>query len=415
MSFEDNKDAVESVYEKMIGNLPPELSEDKYYQYFYNLLETGVNYCKFYSSKLVKSIDEEWVNAIEEAVPALQQVVLNPRKFIEEEREVVNAAMARNTTPESIRHLMQHSNLIDKVNPDGTVVPNRILNVFREESWNTYENRFVYTLILELQRFINKRFNVIFDDSKDERGTFFEMESLVDNYTEVIDYKLEIKIREKQTEIDNEEENMGIFARISKLHRQINDLASSGFATIMQQYPLVRHPIVKTNAIGKNLNYKACHKLWNYIHAYDRIGYKVDMVKREPVITREFERDIYNSFLWDYFMLRNFMEETEALCAERPKRQKEITVKYIRQVLDEIIRGLDMSDADVRKLIMNEVSNLQLKYKAERLYEEALERKNAERKNQERRNTERGNTDKRSVERKEVKSAGKSRKRKLRK
>jgi len=219
---------------------------------------------------------------------------LNPRKFIEEEREVVNAAMARNTTPEAIRHLMQHSNLIDKVNPDGTVIPNRILNVFKEESLNTYENRFVYTLILELQRFINKRFNVIFDDSKDERGTFFEMESLVDNYTEVIDYKLEIKIREKQTDVDNDEENMGIFTRISKIHRQVNDLASGGFATIMQDYPLVRHPIVKTNAIGKNQNYMACHKLWNYIHAYDRIGYKVNMVKSEPVITRQFERDIYN-------------------------------------------------------------------------------------------------------------------------
>lgn len=377
MAFEDNRDAVESVYEKMIGSMPKELSEDKYYQYFYNLLETGVSYCKFYSSGLVKNIDEEWVNALEEAMPSLQRVVLNPRKFIEEEREVVNAAMARNTTPEAIRHLMQHSNLIDKVNPDGTVVPNRILNVFKEESLNTYENRFVYTLILELQRFINKRFNVIFDNSKDERGTFFEMESLVDNYTEVIDYKLEIKIREKQTDIDNDEENMGIFTRISKLHRQINDLASGGFATTMQQYPLVRHPIVKTNAIGKNLNYMACHKLWNYIHAYDRIGYKVDMVTREPVITREFERDIYNSFLWDYFMLRHFCEEKEELRVDRPKRQKETDIKHIRQTLDEILRSLDMTDADAKKLIMNEVSNLQLKYKAERLYAEAMERKQA--------------------------------------
>ncbi|MDY2698052.1 MAG: DUF2357 domain-containing protein [Lachnospiraceae bacterium] len=375
MSFEDNKDTIENVYEEMIDNLSPELSENKYYQYFYNLLETGNNYCKYFSSKLVKNIDEEWVKAIEEALPALQTVVLNPRKFIEEDREVVNIAMARNISPESIQHLLQHSNMIDQVNEDGTVIPNRILNVFKEESYNTYENRFICTLLLELQQFINKRFNVIFDNSKDERGTFFEMESMIDNYTETIDYKLEIKIREKQTDIDNEEENMGIFTRISKIHRQINDLASSGFMTTMRQYPLVRHPIVKTNAIGKNLNYKACHKLWNYIHAYDRIGYKVDLVKQEPMITKEFERDIYNSFLWDYFMLRNFQEQTDALNPNRPKRKKEITVKYIRQVLDEIVRGLDMPDANVRKLILNELSDLQLKRKAERMNAEAAEKK----------------------------------------
>lgn len=375
MSFEDNKDTIENVYEKMIGNLSPELAEDKNYQYFYNLLETGNNYCNFFSSKLVKNIDEEWVKAIEDALPALQTVVMNPRKFIEEDREVVNIAMARNISSESIQHLLQHSNMIDQINEDGTVVPNRILNVFKEESYNTYENRFICTLILELQRFINKRFDVIFDTSKDERGTFFEMESLIDNYTETINYKLEIKIRERQTDIDNEEENMGIFTRISKIHRQINDLACSGFMTIMRQYPLVRHPIVKTNAIGKNLNYKACHKLWNYIHAYDRVGYKVDLVKQEPVISGEFERDIYNSFLWDYFMLRNYLEQTDALNINHPKRQKEITVKYIRQVLDEIIQGLDMSDANVRKLIMNELTDLQLKRKRDRTNAELAEKK----------------------------------------
>jgi len=375
MALEDNRENIENVYKKMIDNLPAELTEDRYYQYFYNLLETSNNYCNFYNTRMVKEIDEEWVSAIEEALPALQMVVVNPRKFIEEEREVVNIAMARNISPESIQHLLQHSNMIDQINEDGTVVPNRILNVFKEESLNTYENRFICTLIIELQRFINKRFNVIFDNSKDERGTFFEMESLLDNYTETISYKLEIKIRERQTDIDNEEENMGIFSRISQIHRKINDLAASGFMTTMRKFAPVRHPIVKTNAIGKNLNYKACHKLWNYIHSYDRIGYKVELVKQQPVVSRELERDVYNSFLWDYFMLRNYVEQIDYMNPDRPKRKKEITVKYIRQVLDEIIRGLDMSDANVRKLILNELSDLQLKRKSEQMNASQAEQK----------------------------------------
>ena len=365
MSYEDNKDNVESVYKKMIDDLPAELLEDKYYQYFYNLLETGNNYCNFFSSRLVKNIDEEWVLAIEEALPALRKVVTNPRRYIGEERDVVNVALAKGFSQESIQHLIQHSNLVDKINDDGTVIPNRILNVMKEESLNTYENRFIATLIMELQRFINKRFNVIFDNSKDERGTLFEMESLIDNYTETISYKLEIKIREKQTDVENEEENMGIFTRISKIHREVNDLAGSGFMTTMKKFQPVRHPIVKTNAIGKNLSYKACHKLWNYLHDYERVGYKVELVKQEPVISQELERDIYNSFLWDYFMIRNYIEQTDYLNPDRPLKKKEISIKHIRQVLDEIIRGLDMSDANVRKLIMSELSDLQLKRKAE--------------------------------------------------
>ena len=181
---------------------------------------------------------------------------------------------------------------------------------------------------------------------------------------------------------------MGIFNRISKIHRQINDLASGGFMVEMRKFPPVRHPIVKTNAIGKNLHYKACHKLWNYIHSYDRVGYRVDMVKQEPVVSRELERDIYNSFLWDYFMIRNYVEQTDYLNVDREKRKKEITVKYIRQVLDEIIRGLDMSDANVRKLIMNELSDLQLRRKTEIASAKAVEQRKekAERRKKKRRN-----------------------------
>lgn len=393
MLFDENKDSVENIYKKMIDNLPEDLLADKYYQYFYNLLETSNVYCDFINTKMIKTVDEEWVKRIESTIASIQKVVANPRRFIEEDRDVVNVALARNITPDSIVHLMSHSYMIDKINDDGTVIPNRILNVFKEESYNTYENRFICTLIIELQRFINKRFNVIFEKSKDETGTVFEMETLVDNYTETINYKLEIKIREKQTDVDNEDENAVIFTRISKIHRDINDLAMSGFMTIMKKFPPVRHPIVKTNAIGKNLDYKACYDLWNYIHGYDRVGYKIEMVKQEPVVSREMERDLYNMLLRDYFLLQNYVAETDHLNIDRPKREKEITVKYIRQVLDEIIHGLDdMPDANLRRLIMNELSDLQLKRKAERMGAHVVERKkraaDRRKKKQEKRNRE---------------------------
>lgn len=342
-----------------------QLKEDKFYNYFFNLLENGSNYCKFSNAKLVKSVDEDWVKAIEEAMPSLHYVIMNPRKFIEEEREVVNVAMARNITTESIRHLLQHSDLIDEYREDGTVIPSRILNVYKEESINIYENRFVCTLMAELQYFVNKRFNVIFEASKDELGTFFELQSRVDNYTEVIEYNLSVKIKEKQTDVDNENENNNIFARIIKLHQRINMLAGTEFIGMMRRYPAVAHPIVKTNVIGKNKDYKACHKLWNFIHSYNRVGYKVNVVKQEPIISRQFETDIYNTLIRDYAMLHNNIPFSERLDVERPKIEKDMDVKQIRQLLDEIVRGTNVSDANLKKIIIKELADLQTKRKAE--------------------------------------------------
>ncbi len=371
----ENIDYVHETYLNMNReDVQERLKEDKFYNYFYNLLETGSNYCKFSNARLVKSIDEEWVTAIEEAMPSLHYVITHPRKFIEEDREVVNVAMARNITTESIRHLLQHSDLIDEYKEDGTVIPNRILNVYKEESLNIYENRFICTLVAELQYFVNKRFNLIFEASKDEVGTFFELQSRVDNYTEVIEYNLSVSIREKQTDVNNETENTNIFGRIIKIHQQINMLAATEFIGMMRRYPAVSHPIVKTNAIGKNKDYKACHKLWNFIHSYARVGYKVNIVRQDPIISRQFEKDIYNTMIRDYVVLHDNMEFHHEVSVDHPLKEKKMDVKQIRQFLDEIVRNTDLSDANLRKLLVKELTDIQSRRKAELAEQERINR-----------------------------------------
>lgn len=371
----DNTDYVHETYLNMNKEEMQEaLKEDRFYNYFYNLLETGSNYCRFSNARMVKSIDEEWVLAIEAALPSLHYVIVNPRKFIEEEREVVNVAMARNITTESIRHLLQHSNLIDEYKEDGTVIPNRILNVYKEESINIYENRFVCTLVAELQYFVNRRFNMIFEASKDEVGTFFEMQSRIDNYTEIIDYKLSVNIKEKQTDVNNETENANIFNRIIKIHQQVNMLAATEFIGTMRRYPAVSHPIVKTNVIGKNKDYKACYELWNFIHSYNRVGYKVNIVKQDPAISRQFERDIYNTIIRDYAMLYNNMEFHNEINVDRPLKEKKMDVKQIRQLLDEIVKNTELSDANLRKLLVKELADIQTRRKAELAERERINR-----------------------------------------
>lgn len=375
MVYDEYSDDILNAYAKMTGKAEGDMTDDPYYKYFYNLLETGRNYVKYSYVRLVKEVDETWVKAIEDALPSLQHVVMHPRKFIEEEREVVNIAMARNITAESVRHLLAHSNYIDEYREDGTVIPNKILNIYKEESLNTYENRFICTLIAELQFFINKRFDAIFEASKDELGVNFEVGSSIDNYTETVDYTLQIKIRDKQTDTENELENKDVFARIIQLHRNINMLVSTEFVATMRRFPAVKHPIVKTNAIAKNRDYKACHKLWNFIHSYTQVGYKVDLVKQDPNISKSFEHDIYNSFVWNYAMLHNYMEDVDVLNINRETRKKELDMQGIRQLLEEIVAGTDIPDANLRKIVENELISIQERRKQERAAAEKIAKK----------------------------------------
>lgn len=366
MVYDEYSDDVLRAYQKMTGKVPGDMKEDPYYKYFYNLLETGRNYVKYSYVRLVKEVDEKWVAAIEEALPSIQYVIQHPRKFIEEEREVVNIAMARNMTAESVRHLLAHSNYIDEYKEDGTVIPNKILNIYKEESLNTYENRFICTLVGELQFFVNKRFDAIFEATKDELGLNFEVDSSVDNYTESIDYKLQIRIRDKQTDVENEIGESDIFSRIIEIHRNVNMLVATEFINTMRRFPSVKHPIVKTNAIAKNKDYKACHKLWNFIQSYNQIGFKVNLVKQDPNITRAFEKDIYDSFMWNYAMLHNYMDGVDALRVDKEKRKKELDLPGIRKLLEEIVAGTDIPDDSLRKIIDNELKSIQNRRKQER-------------------------------------------------
>ena len=352
------------------------LENDEFYKYYYNLLQNSMNYCNFTNVRLVKTVEEDWVKAIEEALPSLYYTVMNPRKFIEEEREVVNIAMARNITSESLRHLIQHSDMIDKFDAkDGTVVPNRILNVFKEESYNIYENRFICTLLAELQMFVNKRYNVLFEISKDEIGTFYEYESRVESNSEMVEFKTQVKIRDKQTDVYNEKDNNDIFKRIIKIHRDVNSLVNTEFISTMRGYPMVKHPIIKTNVIGKNRYYKACHKLWNFIYSYSKIGYKVDVVKQEPIISRQFEKDMYNTMIWNYVMLQNQVETPLYIDESKKEQQRDFGIEQIRQLLSEIVKYTNMPDTTLRKIVNNELASIQNKRKNEVLKLEKIEKK----------------------------------------
>ena len=150
---------------------------------------------------MLRCIDETWIKAVEESLPALDELIRNPSHFIAETEEILPIEMTKKITSRSVAHLSRHTDLISKVEGD-TVTPIKMLNVFRENSILTYENKFLNTLIYKLFIFVNSRYNTALNYGVDEKVTAIEFEDKF--YHD--EYKAKVKINVELSKKSNGEE-----------------------------------------------------------------------------------------------------------------------------------------------------------------------------------------------------------------
>ncbi len=119
---------------------------------FYTKTENKVE-LKTDISQVIK--DTSWIDKLEESIPFLDNIIRNPRKFIVSEEEIIPVEKTKKVTEESIKHLAKHTSLIQDVDENGDIMPLKLLNVFKEESTDLYENRFIYSLVVNTKVFLN--------------------------------------------------------------------------------------------------------------------------------------------------------------------------------------------------------------------------------------------------------------------
>lgn len=114
------------------------------------------------------SVDFQWLNIMEDTIHYLDNILRNPNRFIINEEEVVKVEQARRITVESIKHLARHTNYIQEIKDNGDVIPSKILNINKDESYNTYENRFIYTLIQNMNDYVMIKKKTLIASSSDK-------------------------------------------------------------------------------------------------------------------------------------------------------------------------------------------------------------------------------------------------------
>ena len=100
----------------------------------------------------------DWIDIVEDACPRLDIIVRNAKVALVQEANVELIEKAKRITVESVKDLARHTNYINKFDEaTQSVEPGKILDIRNEETFNIYENRFLYTLIHEMEDFVLRK------------------------------------------------------------------------------------------------------------------------------------------------------------------------------------------------------------------------------------------------------------------
>ena len=351
--------SINDLYLKYTEAIGESLEDDRYFQYLFEIVQAGNNTIEQKNRVLHKVVDEQWLTVIEEGITAIFNIVDKPRRFIATSEEVVPVALAKKITADSVRHLSQNTQFVN-VNAQGEIQPTHILNVTTEESFDLYENRFVYHLIQRLFAFVDKRTDVIFWSTGDETCNVFNMESKIDDAYEEISYKVEMTIKNRQSLVENDTDNMDLFKRIDRVRRLSRTLRTSSFCDIMNGCAKVRSPIQRTNLMMKDPDYRTCYQLWQFIESYDEVGYSIEEQDTAMEFDEEYLLQMYINLINNYTVFKSLLEDSRNLTELAKEKREPIKPKFIKEIKEEIVDSPDIPEVEVRKVFVEEVTQAQL-------------------------------------------------------
>ena len=304
--------------------------------------------------------DIEWIEIMEETIPYIDNIFRSPNRFIINEEEVVKIEQAKKVTVETIKHLSKNTNFIQTIDKKtGDVTPSKLLNVRKEESYDTYENRLIYTLIQNMKLFIKRRKESLEKevDVKNEQEENKDSKQIEYNATSnVQDEKISINILLNSV-LDSQGENstnsaQNILQRIEELENKISSLTVSEVYKVIEKLniSLVREPIKKTNVVLKNVNFQYAMKLWNYLR--DNFDDKTTNVeeKQDYMDNGGLKQLIDETFLLQYLSMKTLDDDK----IENQETHEEIKDLMVEQMIDKMLdMDVELTQKQLKDMILN--------------------------------------------------------------
>lgn len=305
----------------------------------------------------------DWVDEMEFACPYIDIIVRNPKLTLIQEKNVVKVERAKRINVESVKNLAKNTHYINKVNEDRSVEPKKILEVRNEETFNIYENRFLFTLIEDMARFISEKEKILNNlelvDNK-------RMEYAASTIAGGEKIKIEVAITSQSLPDGKIDKKLAEeIANVKKRLKRIKDYISSWYHSEMmkqlnrEHVKPIKPPLKKTNITLKNPNFKIAARLWDFLRMYD-----LEEKKNKPDSTEindsiELLRGFLDhSFFIDYSVLNSV--------STKKRTQKKKMTEYSLVILTEEVHrmvsllassGVKMTDDELLELTLKEIKS----------------------------------------------------------
>lgn len=358
--------AIDKVYyaSKIIEN---ELKSDSETEKIKGKLSENSDHCTISYTSGRCELDEEWVGEIEEKLPFVEKAVEEARHFLKKEGSVVRIDQVKKVSADSVKHLAKHSNFVTEMPENiSDIKPDKLYVTENDENFRLYENRFLFTLLVYLRDFVEKKYN--------------ETLSLFTTDKAELEAEVNIKVEKRNISlsINYVEEGMPEEGLMSKPIKNITDRVDGIFESIVamqntslmkmiSDMPLLKLPIVATNIIKTDPNFIEAYKLFDYIISYSRKIPEAEEISFD-------KQNLSAEGLSDMTVLIDLLGLL--VKAEAPGERDRLNARYLTGEIPKLSPEDQNIVADIRKMYEKELEKAELEWQQK--FEELTILKDAE-------------------------------------
>lgn len=321
--------------------------------------ENSIKFLGKMDSKLLMDVsksrvidNDEWIEMVEFTMPYLEKALTKQIKNIVTEEEIIKIELIKKVTVESVKHLSKNVNLADKYNQkSGEVIPKKILNAYKEETFLTYENRFLYTLIKLIEDFIYLREKQSPDQYKGKNYQKANYEAAIKLKKE----KINVNVEYNSEMITGIRKTDGTAEKIAEIKKSLKMLKQTDVyqTLVAKKATYVKSPLKMTNVLLKNVNFQYAVKLWNYLSEQMEISDKAvnesSEFEEKGIIKRLIDEDIF--LMYSIFKRTNIdhtLKGKAKTTVEDKKMTKELTDVLIEKIIE---LNPDLTDKELKEMI----------------------------------------------------------------